>query len=171
HPGGTAGNLIDRQSELYAQNKAKDLGVDESVINMDPSGWKLSYYVQNMIPCDLDNNDIQLEQAFNFLRTLHESDWDKTVKEFDPLKEALRLIKIASSTKGNLQKEFSLLIEKAKRLDKYLKNDGYRELALCHNDTYAPNYLVTEDNKMYLIDWEYAGINDKAHDIGCICSR
>ena len=32
---------------------------------------------------------------------------------------------------------------------------------------YEPNYIATADNDMYLIDWEYAGINDPLNDISC----
>lgn len=46
HPGGTAGNLIDRSAEIYAQVKAKEAGVDRSVLHIDPAGWKLSYFVE-----------------------------------------------------------------------------------------------------------------------------
>lgn len=52
HPGGTAGNLIDRRTERYAQIKAKEIGVDKSVIRMELTGWKLSYFVQNAQNCD-----------------------------------------------------------------------------------------------------------------------
>jgi len=171
HPGGTANNLVDRQSELFAQYKAKELNIDASVIYIDPKGWKLSYYIQNMIICDLDNNDAQLNKAMKYLKKLHQTSWNNTVKMFDTLGEALKLMKIASATKGNLYEEFAELREKVEQLDIYLKNDGFRELALCHNDTYAPNYLVTKSGDMYLIDWEYAGVNDKANDIACICCR
>ena len=34
HPGGTAGNLIDRRAELFAQNAAYAMGIDKSVIYM-----------------------------------------------------------------------------------------------------------------------------------------
>lgn len=44
-------------------------------------------------------------------------------------------------------------------------------LVLCHNDTYEPNYLYDKDGKIYLIDWEYAGLNYAANDIGCILCR
>lgn len=33
HPGGTAGNLINRQAELFAQFAARDIGIDKSVRN------------------------------------------------------------------------------------------------------------------------------------------
>lgn len=34
HPGGTSDNLINRKTELFAQSKAKELGIDNSVIKM-----------------------------------------------------------------------------------------------------------------------------------------
>ena len=54
HPGGTAGNLIDRQSELFAQLAAKKIGIDKSVIHMEMAGWKISHYVQNAKNCNFE---------------------------------------------------------------------------------------------------------------------
>lgn len=172
HPGGTSGNLVNRDAERYAQYQAKKLGIDKSVIYMDASGWKLSYYVENIVPCDFDHNDKQLKKAMYYLRVLHHAEYpdlDK-VKLFDTLGEAKKLMKIASATKGDLCTEFEDLTKKAERLNSYLEADGFKK-TLCHNDTYAPNYLVTSDEEMYLIDWEYAGVNDPANDLGCILCR
>ncbi len=47
---------------------------------------------------------------------------------------------------------------------------GYA-LVLCHNDTYEPNYLYDNKGGMYLIDWEYAGMNYAVNDIECILCR
>ncbi len=173
HPGGTAGNLVDRVTEHYTQYKAKEIGIDSSFIHMDPSGWKLSYFVQDLTTCDLDGNDEQLAKAMDFLRQLHSLPYQQHsgLKIFDTYAEAIKLMQIASATKGNLADEFADLVSKAGKLDGFLKGDGYRQEALCHNDTYAPNYLVTNSMDMYLIDWEYAGINDRANDIACICCR
>ena len=60
HPGGTAGNLIDRRTELFAQMKAKETGIDKSVIHMELSGWKISYYVEGANECDFEKSDKQL---------------------------------------------------------------------------------------------------------------
>lgn len=38
-------------------------------------------------------------------------------------------------------------------------------------DTYEPNYIATKDNDLYLIDWEFAGLNNPANDISCILCR
>lgn len=176
HPGGTAGNLIDRRTEFFAQMSARDLGVDKSVITMTLDGWKLSYCVQNLVECDFRKHDDQLEKGMKYLRRIHalEIPQDGSVKTFDDFEEGLKLMKIASATKGNLLQEFSEEIEKAKVLDKYLKEDAKRmgiKPVCCHNDTYEPNFLATEDGDLYMIDWEYAGINDPANDLACFFCR
>lgn len=155
---------------------ARDLGVDKSVITMTLDGWKLSYCVQNLVECDFRKHDDQLEKGMEYLRRIHalEIPQDGSVKTFDDFEEGLKLMKIASATKGNLLQEFSEEIEKAKVLDKYLKEDAKRmgiKPVCCHNDTYEPNFLATEDGDLYMIDWEYAGINDPANDLACFFCR
>lgn len=168
HPGSTAGNLVDRSSEIVAQNYAKAVGIDRSVIYIDPSGWKLSYYVDDLIPCDF-TDETQLKQAMEYLRMLHQSD-GREAKDFDAFGEALHLMDIASATKGNLRKEFAELVKKVGLLSVFLKKEN-KPKTLCHNDVYAPNFLATKNGDMYLIDWEYAGRNYPAYDLAGILGR
>lgn len=174
HPGGTAGNLIDRKTERFAQLMAKEIGIDKSVIHMDLSGWKVSYYVPNAKNCDFEISDCQLNVAMEYLRKLHKVIPNEKVKLFDNVAEGKKLMDIASATKGNLRHEFADIIQKIECLYAILKKDaeklGYG-LVLCHNDTYAPNFLTDDKGKIYLIDWEYAGLNYAANDIGCILCR
>lgn len=174
HPGGTAGNLVDRHTECYAQMKAKELGVDKSIIYMDDSGWKISYFVQNLTECSFEKYPEQLELGMEYLRRMHNIKVDIPVKRFDTVAEGKKLMNIASATKGNLFVEFAELIEKVERLNQYVEADATRlglGKVLSHNDTYVPNYLATTDGDLYLIDWEYAGMNDPANDVACIISR
>lgn len=174
HPGGTAGNLIDRNAELFAQKTAKALGIDKSVIYMDPSGWKISYYVQNLCECNFDKYPQQLELGMEYLRRIHQAEVDEDVKVFDLIEEGKRLMKIAAPSKGNLFTEFADMIGKADRLNALVKEEAKKlglPLVLCHNDIYSPNYLATSDGDLYLIDWEYAGLNDPANDVAGILSR
>jgi CTP:phosphocholine cytidylyltransferase-like protein/thiamine kinase-like enzyme len=174
HPGGTAGNLIDRQAELFTQMAAKDIGIDKSVINMELSGWKISHYVQNAKNCDFEKYDNQLKTAMEYLHRLHAVKPDDTVKVFDNVAEGKKLMAIASATKGHLEREFADVIAKVEQLYPLVKKDAERlgyGLVLCHNDTYEPNYLYDDKGEIYLIDWEYAGLNYAANDIGCILCR
>jgi CTP:phosphocholine cytidylyltransferase-like protein/thiamine kinase-like enzyme len=176
HPGGTSGNLVDRNAEMFCQYAAKENGVEESMITMSLSGWKISHYVQNIVECNFRKNDWQLEMGMEYLRRMHSIKIEEkaNIKVFDDFFEAMKLIRIASATKGNLLNEFSEEISKVKNLDAYLKSDAERlgySLVCCHNDTYEPNFLATSDRKLYLIDWEYAGLNYAANDLACFFCR
>lgn len=176
HPGGTAGNLIDRDTEMFTQMKAKELGIDKSVIAMTLEGWKLSYCVQDLIECDFRKFPEQLEKGMEYLRRMHDIPVpaDSHIKTFDDLEEGIKLMKIASATKGNLLQEFATEINQAKQLDRYLKEDAARmgiKWCCCHNDTYEPNFLATANGDLYLIDWEYAGLNNPANDLACFFCR
>lgn len=198
HPGGTAGNLIDRQAEMYAQMSAREIGNDKSVIKIALDGWKLSHFVHHALNCDYEeersespkSTDEQLAISMEYLHRLHsvsvEEDaitvfakkygFDNSfhVKVFDDVEEGKKLMHIASATKGNLIVEFSDMIEKVERLYKAVEEDARRlgfKKVLCHNDTYAPNFLIDDQGEIFLIDWEYAGINYAANDISCILCR
>mgnify|MGYP001171191602 FL=1 len=174
HPGGSSNNLIDRKTEVFAQIQAKNYNIDASVIYIDEEGWKLSYYVENAKNCQLEDNEEQLKICMDYLHKLHSIETKSYVKVFDNIKEGKRLMQIASYTKGNLKKEFADIIEKVEKLYNYIKDDakelGYK-LVLCHNDVYAPNYLYDSNENIYLIDWEYAGLNYEANDICCMICR
>lgn len=173
HPGGTAGNLIDRKTEITAQTAAKDLGIDKSVIYIDPTGWKLSYYIDNIVPCDFLKNPDQLKIGMEYLRKFHNAKITGYAKVFDDVKEGKRLMELASATKGNLFTEFGTMLEKLDKLKAFADEESEKlgiKKVLCHNDVYEPNFIATADGDLYLIDWEYAGLNDPVSDIcGLIC--
>lgn len=172
HPGGNASNLVNRRAEIHAQNRARDLGIDKSVIYISTKGWKLSYYIQDLVECNLSENQVQLENVMKYLRKLHNCDQGDLhrIKRFDTFKEAQKLMKIASQTKGDLETEFRELTNKIKRLNLFIEKDNVTKV-LCHNDVYSPNFLFTKSGDLFLIDWEYAGVNDPANDLACIFSR
>ncbi len=45
--------------------------------------------------------------------------------------------------------------------------DYPKEYVLCHNDLNPKNIIFAKD--VYLIDWEYAGINDRYFDLASVC--
>lgn len=169
HPGGSADNIINRDAEVYAQMKARELGIDNSVIYIDKQGWKLSYFIDNTVECDLEHNDEQLKQVMEYLRILHSCPYE-TVRYFNPVEEAKRLITLACKTKGNLFEEFKDLISDVERLYVYVKSDGFKDV-LSHGDIYSPNYLFTKDGDVYLIDWEFGSVADIANDVAGMVTR
>jgi thiamine kinase-like enzyme len=41
----------------------------------------------------------------------------------------------------------------------------------CHNDLLAANFLRAADGKLWLLDWEYAGMNDRMFDLGNLATN
>ena len=56
------------------------------------------------------------------------------------------------------------LKDRARRLYECVMSDRVPQV-LCHNDFYAPNFLVHADG-LDLIDWEYSAMSDYASDLG-----
>ena len=42
------------------------------------------------------------------------------------------------------------------------------EMCACHNDAVPENFIKAEDGTIYLIDWEYSGMNDPMADFAAL---
>ena len=174
HPGGTAELIVNRKSEYYAQYKAKEYGLDKSLIYIDESGWKISHFIENIVPCNFLSDKKQLHNLMDALKKTHEIPISDEVKLFDNVVEAKKLITHACKTKGNLFKEFEELFAKIDMVDDFVKQEREKygiELVVSHHDVYEPNLITTADGDFYLIDWEFAGINDPINDVCSILTR
>ncbi|MDV4150398.1 NTP transferase domain-containing protein [Clostridium sp. AL.422] len=164
HPGDGTKDIINRESECYSQNIAKELGLDKTFIYMCPTdGWKISHYLDNSVDFDYNNKQL-LKQAMSIVKKLHDSNikstWEVNLfTQSDTLLNlALRNLEIPSTYKiDNIR-------GKIEELYNYSECDGI-EKRLCHIDCYDTNFL-TDGKSMYLIDWEYSGNSDPACDIG-----
>jgi len=53
-------------------------------------------------------------------------------------------------------------------LKEHLSGVSHEEYVVCHGDVNHNNWLLTDDNQLYLIDWDSAMIGDPAIDIGML---
>ncbi|SEM39356.1 Thiamine kinase [Mesobacillus persicus] len=61
-----------------------------------------------------------------------------------------------------------IVVEAMEFLSKELPNIDYHEKVVCHCDVNHNNWLLTENNQLYLIDWDGAIIGDPAIDLGLL---
>lgn len=165
HPGDGTEAIISREHEKKALKLAKAIGVDPTFIYMDENeGWKISYFVEGIRIPSYDSFE-DSKRTLAVLRSLHDKklsvDW-----EFLPWDEACKIEDILRNEKGGIaDQEFDQLKEAVKKCYRKCDGDGV-ELRFCHCDTYAPNWMMTDDGKTILIDWEYAGNADPGCDLG-----
>lgn len=173
HPGGSDKYYSSRKNEEYAQNQAKNIGVDDSLIYIDPTGWKIAYFIHGLVPFDIEN-ETHRRQLFDAIHKTHEIPLSDDIKVFDNVEESKKLLTLASQSKGDLFEEFKELFAKIDQVNEFVKAEREKygiELVVNHHDIYYPNLLPTEDGRFFLIDWEYAGVNDPANDFCGLITR
>jgi len=160
HPGTGTDAIISRESEAYSQGVARDLGIDRTFVFEDPkTGWKISRFIEGCIEFDYHNVE-HVKTAMAIGRKLHQSG-AKSSFTFDVYQNALEIVDLLGKVSFA---DFDELAERAEFLNECVKSDGV-PLVLCHNDFYAPNFLVHPEG-MDLIDWEYSAMSDYASDLG-----
>jgi len=168
HPGVGTDAYINRESEAASMKIAKELGLDDTYIYIDPvNGWKISHFIHDAKTLDY-HNPSHVKQAMKMLRTLHTS-CKKTDHDFDIWLEIANFEKLLENNRRNGFEDSSELKETIRELRAYVSSSPV-EKCLCHCDSYDPNFLIDKKGKMYLIDWEYSGMSDPAGDIGTFLS-
>ena len=163
HPGNGTDEIVNRKAEAIALGIARDLGLDDTFVYEDPDeGWKISRYVDGCHELDYADR-AQVERALRMARTLHTS--GKTSPySFDFYDEGIKIAGILKDMSYPLPHGFDAFAARLTALAGAMQADA-GESVLCHNDFYAPNFLVHGD-EMRLIDWEYAAMGDPACDSG-----
>ena len=166
-PGDNTKKFINRLSEVYSEDVAKRLGLDNTVEHIDETGWKLSRYVENSTqinPYDIDDQ----KRAMAFIRKLHEA---KIVSpyDFDYIKETKRFVDMFKKEESVDFTPYEEIHQRMVKLDDDLKKKGYGKV-LCHNDYWFWNILKDDRGHLTLLDWEYSGNAYPASDVAYFVS-
>ena len=162
HPGEHSGDVINRSKEAIALRTAKKLGVDDTLLFVDEEhGWKLSKFVTVTEEFDFTNKK-HVAMLAKHIKTMNESG-ETLGFNFSYEEESDKLI---AMVKGNNKIKHKMMLgikEKMKTAFDIIKRNPW-QIGMCHNDIYEPNLLISGD-KLYLIDWEFAGDSDIGFDI------
>ena len=169
HPGVATEGILNRAAEAQAEVIAHNLGLDRSFVYLDPdTGWKISEFIEVSEHFDY-HNPHHVALALDQIRTLHTS--GRTIDNvFDIYAEARKIIDLlfGQGKRGSAAAldfpDFAVMETQAAVLYGLTRLDNVAPV-LCHDDFYDPNILVVDDD-LCLIDWEYAGMNDYACDLG-----
>lgn len=174
HPGVGTEAMIDRTSEAAAQEIAHKLGIDDTfVYEDDQRGWKISRFVPHARNLD-PHNDSEVARAMKMARLIHQSG-AKLDASFDFYEESLRYESLLLEHGPIDVPEYQKMADMARRVKKHADADE-APVCLTHNDFFYLNFLLDDNDHLYLIDWEYSGMADYASDFGtyvvcCECSE
>lgn len=163
-PGEGTEKMINRHDEKVSTELACRLEIDASLIMFDEkTGVKIAEYIEGsktMSPEELRKPD-NIKAVADLLRRLHFCGEDTGVP-FDVFGMSNEYEKLIHFYKIPLFDNYEIIREKV--FDIRRKMRGKKPLVPCHNDPLCENWIRTE-NRMYLIDWEYAGMNEEMWDV------
>ncbi len=160
-PGKKAELFVDRDNEYRTIKAVDPLELNNRTVFFDvKSGEKMAEYVDGTILSSVDVVPFA-ESCAKVLHKLHES--CISIDDYDPFGRLDSYEKLCAGY-GFVHP------------DKYLRmRDNVHEvydrlrpetLVPCHCD-FQPSNLVQADDRLYVLDWEYAGMNDPYYDIAC----
>lgn len=161
-------NIINRYSEKINAREVSKIGVDKELIYFnEETGIKISEYIEKAetLNPETSKKSENLLLTSKLLKKLHTSNikFENRFNVFNEIKKYENLIK----NKELIYKAYGGYTENRKLifgLENFLKKNGM-VIVSCHNDTVPENFIKNDKNEMFLIDWEYSGMNDPMWDL------
>lgn len=160
-PGEGTDKLINRRHEYDVYQVIKDEHICDPVIYMNPdNGYKITEYIEDAHACDASYFG-NVSDCMKKLKSFHDKKLvvNHTFEVFDELE------KYESYWQGtpSIYRDYKETKKHIYELKEFV--DGQpKEWGLSHIDSVPDNFLFSKDN-LYLIDWEYAGMQDQHMDI------
>lgn len=160
-PGKFAERFVDRDDEWYNIQQVDTLGLNNKTTYMELlSGEKLAEYVEGTI---MSETDVVSYNAMSVaaLKKLHQSGLQlKDYNAFGRLADDERYCVEMGFQHPEEYRTLRAALDKMHEQYKQVKQ------VPCHCD-YQPTNLVIDGDKLYVLDWEFAGMNDPFYDIAC----
>jgi len=164
-PGEGTETLIVRSDEAKSTKLACDLGVDAKLLYFGEDGSKVTEYLKNAETMSAESlKDLnRIEQIAAIFNVMHSCGEDTGVP-FEVFDMAAGYEKIINDMHVPMFADYPEYKEKVMAVKSVI--DAARDIKKvpCHNDPLCENWVVSE-GRMYLIDWEYAGMNDGMWDV------
>lgn len=164
-PGEGTEELIVRSDEKKSTELACRLGVDAKLLYFGDDGSKVTEYIPNAITMSAESlhEEANIKAMAEIYRTMHTSGEDTGVP-FEVFDMAAGYEKIINNMKVPMFDDWAEIYGKVIAIKKEIDKAVNSPKVPCHNDPLCENWVVG-DGRMYLIDWEYAGMNDGMWDV------
>ena len=162
-PGKGTDVLINRKNEYDCYMAVKDLNITEEIIYFDrESGYKISKFYKNSKnanPKDMN----EMSRCMELLKSMH----DKKINvnhEFN-IGERINYYKNLCLNSGGISFEDVETVHNNMMILLNILDNIKSKSCLCHIDSVADNFIITGENTIKLIDWEYAGMAEPIIDV------
>lgn len=168
-PGEGTDMLINRRQEAEVYRAIQGKNVCDDNLYIDPvTGCKITAYLENARVCDpLNPSDVR--RCMDKLRQFHNGLY-RVGHRFDLFGQILFYESLRN--RESVYEDYLQVKEQVFSLREYIETHVEQE-TLTHIDAVPDNFLFVKDGeekeRLYLIDWEYAGMQDPHVDIAMFC--
>lgn len=164
-PGEGTEELIVRSDEAISTRLACKLGVDAKLLYFGEDGSKVTEYLKNAVTMSADSlkDPLRIAQVADVFNVMHSCGEDTGVP-FEVFDMAAGYEKIINDMNVPMFDDYAEYKAKVMAVKQEIDKAINAKKVPCHNDPLCENWVVSE-GKMYLIDWEYAGMNDGMWDV------
>lgn len=169
-PGNGTEKMISRVDEIKNAAFAHEIGVDADLIYFnEQTGIKISKFIEDAQTLSPEGakKPYVMKKICQLLNQLHQCGREME-NEFNVYEKIESYEQLLNELKGEYYEDYQLVKQQVLQL-KELMDDLEIKLVPCHNDTLAENFIKDKHDQYYLIDWEYAGMNDPMWDVAAHC--
>lgn len=165
-PGPGTEELIVRSDERISTGLACDLGIDARMLYFGENGTKVSEFIAGAVTMSAETlkEPGHIRQMAEIFKKLHSCGVDTKVS-FEVFDMAEGYEKIIREKEVGMFDDHREVKEEVMRIKAEIDAAVEIRKVPCHNDPLCENW-VEGSGRMYLIDWEYAGMNDGMWDLG-----
>lgn len=164
-PGEGTEELIVRSDEMISTKLACELGVDAEMLYFGENGAKVTRYIPNAVTMSSEtlHEERHIKQMAEIFRKMHSCGVDTGVP-FEVFEMAEGYEKIIFENSVAMFDDYAEIKSRVMEIKNEVDASADIKKVPCHNDPLCENW-VEGDGRMYLIDWEYAGMNDGMWDV------
>lgn len=168
-PGPGSEGMVERTNEEFNALEGCRMGVNPEIRYFNAkTGIKLADFIENAET--LNAGTIQRHENLRKIAEIYHKVHDSRVRlrnEFNIFHEIEKYDKLLLKVNATMYEGWNVFKPQVMSLESRLNQIGV-ELTACHNDAVSENFIKSEDGTIYLIDWEYSGMNDPMADFAAL---
>ena len=167
-PGEGTEEMINRADERKSTELACSLGIDSELLWFGDDGTKVMRFIPDPLPLDeaVMRKPENLQQAAAIFKTLHTCGKDTGVR-FEVFEMADLYERIIREAGTAFYDDYDDVRGTVMSIKEAEDAQGEAPRVPCHNDSLVGNWVLRGDGKLFLIDWEYSGMNLAMWDLSC----
>lgn len=170
-PGEGTDRLINRSQEAAVYRAVRGLGLCDDLVYINPeNGYKITKYLEGVRVCDAENPE-DLKRCMGLLKQFHRMRL-QVAHSFDIFGQ-IEFYEQLWEGQPSAYRDYARTKQNVLSLRSFLDRQP-KELCLTHIDAVPDNFLFytpagETEERLQLIDWEYAGMQDPHVDLAMFC--